>query len=97
MEMTVPMTVGQLREIKPRRYFIRPIDECDQAKQDYDYLFFKDRACMINRYSGESTEYFYENLWKNYAQGTESFPAELVVNAPIEAYRAWLYTKELIQ
>jgi len=95
MTTLIKMTAGQVRQIKPFRYFTLSLAETLDGydSNDWEMVFSANLAWRINVDTGEEFESRYSNLWKDYKRDVEGLSDEQEVYVDISTYKAWKETK----
>lgn len=91
--MLVKMTAGQIREIKPYRYFFLGTEDMADL-EDFEFVFSKQNAYKINIYTGETEWYNYEKLFIDYPKLVEGLEDGMEVLVEPGVYRTWKDTKD---
>jgi len=91
--MLVKMTAGQIREIKPYKYFFLGTEDMPNL-DDFEFVFSKQNAYKINIYTGETISYNYEQIFIDYPKLVEGLEDGMEVLVEPGVYRTWKDTKD---
>lgn len=91
--MLVKMTAGQIREIKPYRYFFLGTEEMPNL-EDFEFVFSNRNAYKINIYTGETIQYCYDGVFHDYAQSVKGLGDDMEVLVDPKVYITWKDTKD---
>jgi len=91
--MLVKMTAGQIREIKPYRYFFLGTEDIPNL-EDFEFVVSNKNAYKINIYTGETIVYYYDGVFHDYAQSVKGLEDDMEVLVDPKVYTTWKDTKD---